>query len=88
MTGTPAEVPVVSQAVAMVQPIVKIRHGLALLAIAVLPRLPKPAYRFSRAVVTETTADMVVGIIRRSNFPGRSYKYDRSAVFYYISEPC
>jgi hypothetical protein len=42
---------------------------LALLAIAVLPRLPKLGYWLSWAVVTETTADIVVGIIRKAHEP-------------------
>jgi hypothetical protein len=42
---------------------------LALLAIAVLPRLPRLGYWLSWALVLETTADIVVGIIRKVHEP-------------------
>lgn len=43
--------------------------ALALLAIAVLPRLPRLGYWLSWALVLETTADIVVGIIRKAHEP-------------------
>jgi hypothetical protein len=42
---------------------------LALLAIAILPRLPRLGYWLSWAVVMETIADIVVGIIRKAHEP-------------------
>jgi hypothetical protein len=42
---------------------------LALVAIAVLPRLPKLGYWVSWILVLETTADIVVGIIRKTHEP-------------------
>jgi hypothetical protein len=42
---------------------------LALLAIAVLPRLPRLGYWLSWALVLETTADIVIGLIRKAHEP-------------------
>jgi hypothetical protein len=42
---------------------------LALLAIAVLPRLPRLGYWLSWALVLETAVDIVVGIIRKAHEP-------------------
>jgi hypothetical protein len=42
---------------------------LALVAIAVLPRLPRVGYWLSWAVVAETITDIVVGIIRKAHEP-------------------
>ncbi len=42
---------------------------LALLAITVLPRLPRLGYWMSWTLVLETTADIVIGIVRKAHEP-------------------